>query len=581
MNAGVWLAIGSFGVGAASLWLLRYVWRVRSKPGARWFVVVILFQVVICLTQGAAVLVFDRSTRLLLEMPFWVFGVGLGAPYLAFAAEYTGRANVVDSWAFRGVAALTVGFAALAVTNPLTQWVWNSFRVEPAYGVATAEYAPTPLALSALLFLGVLTAVGIFWLIDTVASYGPVYRTQAVAIALTPVFPFVAAVAWLYDVGPIAAVNLTPIMFLPHVVLDVYALFGEDMFQFNPATRRTAERTAIEDLGNPVVIVDEDGRIVTLNAAARSLFGVDKATALAEGVESYLDIDRIDFAGEDQRVHLRDGRKRRTFTVATTPLRDGTDAVVGHTVVFQDVTGILEREQRLAVLNRVLRHNLRNDLTVVRGNVELAAEAVEDEAVAERLADAEAEVSNLLDLSEKVRTVERTVGRENHPREVVDLRALVAEVVADLEADVATTAAGGPDAPANPDGGAPPDAPGVAVDIPADLRLRTTPELVAVVVTNLVENAVEHGAAPVTVSVAGRDPSVGEVTLAVSDEGPGIPEHELAVVDAGEETPLDHGSGLGLWLVAWAVDALGGTVSYESDGQGTTALVTLPGLLAD
>lgn len=64
------------------------------------------------------------------------------------------------------------------------------------------------------------------------------------------------------------------------------------------------------------------------------------------------------------------------------------------------------------------------------------------------------------------------------------------------------------------------------------------------------------------------------VTVGVSDDGPGIPQQETDVIASGQETPLQHGSGLGLWLVDRVVSQSNGTLSFEVDG-GTTALVTL------
>jgi len=49
---------------------------------------------------------------------------------------------------------------------------------------------------------------------------------------------------------------------------------------------------------------------------------------------------------------------------------------------------------------------------------------------------------------------------------------------------------------------------------------------------------------------------------------------ERQVLEAGRETPLEHGSGLGLWLVNWIVTGLGGEVTTTVDG-GTTVTVRL------
>jgi sensor histidine kinase regulating citrate/malate metabolism len=55
-----------------------------------------------------------------------------------------------------------------------------------------------------------------------------------------------------------------------------------------------------------------------------------------------------------------------------------------------------------------------------------------------------------------------------------------------------------------------------------------------------------------------------------------IPEQERAVLQSGTETPLDHTSGLGLWLAVWGVRSLGGTIdfqAYEETGNAVTVHV--------
>jgi signal transduction histidine kinase len=118
--------------------------------------------------------------------------------------------------------------------------------------------------------------------------------------------------------------------------------------------------------------------------------------------------------------------------------------------------------------------------------------------------------------------------------------------------------------------------------VPADLSVRTDPAVLAVVFENLIENAVEHNDADApVVTVRSVDVDDGTVAVEVEDNGPGVPDHELDVLDATEETALEHGSGLGLWIVKWGVASLGGTVAFDISDTGTTARVSLPAAEAD
>ena len=238
------------------------------------------------------------------------------------------------------------------------------------------------------------------------------------------------------------------------------------------------------------------------------------------------------------------------------PVDDETGAVTHYVGFQQDVTERKRTEQLIRVLNRVLRHNLRNDVNAFLGWTDQLNAGDGRDVDAERRIERVAE--DLLTTSERARELERYARRERTP-ERLDPEALLAGVVdATRERWPAAT---------------------------IRLSVRTDPETgicagaeLERAVEELVENAVKHdpSAEP---SVAVEAEADGEwVRLVVADDGPGIDGMESDVVAAGTETPLEHGSGLGLWLVNWVVTRYGGSfaIEAESDGSGTTATVRLP-----
>jgi signal transduction histidine kinase len=239
--------------------------------------------------------------------------------------------------------------------------------------------------------------------------------------------------------------------------------------------------------------------------------------------------------------------------VTATPLDDGRGSLVGYTLVWQDVTAAIRREQRLAVLNRVLRHNLRNDLNVVRGYAEAAADTIHDESVVAMLDSVVGKADDLAALGATARDVETLLAGDPRP-EPVALDALLSAVVAD--ARDATPAAT------------------VALECPA-VTVNADRKTLRTVCAELVDNAVAHAGPEPSVAVSVTTGPEG-VAVSVADDGPGLPKNELAVVESGEETPLEHGSGLGLWLVRWGSRRLGAELSFDVSGDGTTATLTLP-----
>ena len=68
--------------------------------------------------------------------------------------------------------------------------------------------------------------------------------------------------------------------------------------------------------------------------------------------------------------------------------------------------------------------------------------------------------------------------------------------------------------------------------------------------------------------------------MTVRDDGPDIPPMEVTVVEADQETPPEHATGLGLWLVNWTVTHYGGCFQFSVD-DGTVATLRLPAIGAE
>jgi K+-sensing histidine kinase KdpD len=103
--------------------------------------------------------------------------------------------------------------------------------------------------------------------------------------------------------------------------------------------------------------------------------------------------------------------------------------------------------------------------------------------------------------------------------------------------------------------------------------------LLQLAIDEALENAVVHNDSDhphVEVTVR-QPPDSTDVLIEIADNGPGIPDEEWNVISSGRETPLAHGSGIGLWLMYWTLTALGGTVKLsENHPRGSIITYRVP-----
>jgi methyl-accepting chemotaxis protein len=208
-----------------------------------------------------------------------------------------------------------------------------------------------------------------------------------------------------------------------------------------------------------------------------------------------------------------------------------------------------QREQRLEVFNRLLRHNLRNRLDVIRSHTEQLADQTDGDDAAAVLA----ATDRLASIGTRARRIDRLMARDPDPT-AVDLTSVVPGLLSQFTSDDVT----------------------VTTEFPSTATLRTDAEILRTTLTGPLENAVKYAESSVTVAIF-PTPDGDGYRITISDDGPGIPAAELESLAAGTETSLQHGRGLGLWQLRWGIDALGGDLSFETD-DGTTVRITLADL---
>ncbi len=371
---------------------------------------------------------------------------------------------------------------------------------------------------------------------------------------------------------------------VPVVGTDEVAALGVALNRTAVALREKIERlgdeqakvrTILDGMIEGVVALDDRGRLLLLNPAARAMFGV--GNGIPEG-RPFLEVirqkDLLDLVGEVRvsgapaRHELELGPPvNRVVAARGAPLGLGPGAA-GVLLVLNDVTELrrLERVRSEFVAN--VSHELRTPLTCIKGYLETLLDgALDDRTHARRfleVAGTHAErldrlIDDLLELS----------NIESGRVTLVPMRLDLGEVVAGVEAMFERQTAQGR----------------LTVEraVPPGLAVRADRDRLVQILVNLVDNAVKFTPEGGKVRIEAALVGAGRVEVRVQDTGIGIPSTDLPRiterfyrVDKTRSREVG-GTGLGLAIVKHLVQAHGGELRIESAlGHGTTVSFTLP-----
>jgi signal transduction histidine kinase len=323
-------------------------------------------------------------------------------------------------------------------------------------------------------------------------------------------------------------------------------------------------RQLFEGLNDPCVvfeIVDGEPIIVSANTPFEETFvGPNEAVSGVNLNELIVPDDDLDQAQElDERtkcgatngveVERETTHGIRHFLYRGIPLDNG----LGFGI-YIDVTRRRREQEYIDVLQRILRHNLRNDLSVIRGFARRASDITTDDELSTCLSKILDKTSRIENLTEEADTIRDIINEDFEP----DTQSVVVE-------DVVGSAIGSclsEFSNAN-----------IGIECTDKLTVRAGEKL-QVAFESVIDNGLRYNDADQpTVMIRGHQVGNNRAHISIADNGTGIGPTERKVITGEKEvTPLDHGSGLGLWVTKWVIESYQGTIDIHNLPTGGTVV---------
>lgn len=532
------------------------------------------------------------------QAPVGAFATRLVVLAVVFGLAVVSEVGGGGLWSEREIAALyalvLVGFLLSLAYGALSAWSARGPRVR-------MELAGDGLWILAVLHCtgGVGSAFGflyVVWIVHAALAAGP--RAAVVALggaslgygvlALGPVHGWFPAFDPATAPAPESIARSTGVHLLAYLCVTLLARHLAAEIQSGRSELRELgeiHRRIVDNIATGLVSVDRDGAITSFNGEAERITGFESAEVIGQALREVLpvlaaavepDAERSVSRGRATLVErlqvdlLNRDEVELHLGLSASALFDSKGARDGAVLIFQDLTRVVEMEERLHRSERLsavgqlaagLAHEVRNPLASLSGAVELLCADLPEgdgDGASRRLGDIVVrETGRLNRLVGEFLTYARPGAGELHP---VDLAAVLSDIE-ELAAHSDDDALAGVR---------------LVVDAPPEARVCGNADQLRQVVWNLVLNAAQAKPADGRVRVSCRPCEGGVTDLRVSDTGSGIP---LAVLDRVLEpffTTRASGTGLGLAAVYRVVEAHGGELEICSEpGEGTRVRVLL------
>ena len=573
-----------------SLWMALYAWRRRAAPGGIFFAWLMVAIAIWDLTSAAEFAAIPVSTKILWSQISYLGIVNVAPLWFLFALYYSEPTPWLAGRKIALLWIIPITILILVGTNEWHRWIWPSVTPSSEARGAMLIYEHGPAGWVNAVYSYLLLLLGTFYLIRGVLYLPTVYRKQGAALFISAAIPWIGNLVYLAGLSPLPGLDLTPLAFVITGLLMVWGLFRLQILNLVPIARDAL----IENMTDAVLVVDTNHRIVDANPAVGQLAGHDRSHLVGQPVEILqqrwpkLMECCLGPAEVQVEIGLENLSPPQWFELRASPLYDRRQRLNGWLLVFHDITERKQAEETLRqyaaelearnadrdAFVHTVAHDLKGPLSVIIGFSSLletqwtAMSSEEIEETLKWITQTGHKAVNIITELLILASVRRAEEIEAHP---FDMGTVVAEAQRRLHPMI--------------------------IERKAEILMPDVwPTVfgygpwVEEVWVNYLSNALKYGGTPPRIELgfeelmdeADEASTLTPIRFWVKDHGPGLaPEEQERLFIPFTQLKRTHieGHGLGLSIVRYIVERLGGQVGVDSQvGQGSTFWFTLRGL---
>ena len=338
-----------FVAAAILVWFALRAWHRRGTPGAMALAVLMaagaIWAVAYALSLGTA----EPSMRIFWSEFSYLGIVVVPLAWFIFALQYTGREGWVTRRALALLAVEPTAAIILIFTNEAHGLFWSSrgSSTTGPFPIVESVYGPffwVHLSYSYLLLL-----VGTVFLTQALVSSAYLHREQRIALVVGTLMPWVINAVNVSGLVPVGSPDPAPLAFPVAGVV-----FAWSLFRYGPLDLVSVARDiVVEGMGDGVIVLDAQDRIVDLNPAAQRILGCPFSEAVGHPVARILP-DQVALLKRHQGLEeahgeaaLGNGAPPRYYDIVVSSLRTPKVARAGRLISLRDITERKGLEQRL------------------------------------------------------------------------------------------------------------------------------------------------------------------------------------------------------------------------------------------
>ncbi len=298
----------------------------------------------------------------LLSSTYTIFSIGrtghfIGSAFLPVAAYVSFREYVGEKTSVHRITMLMIiplVSVVLAATNYAHEFMWylpatnemGQFLTRPEHWGPWFLYVHLPHSY-AVIGLGILT------LLTRSTAVARGHRRGVLLLTAASFGPLGATAAYDLGFGP-TTISFVPFVFTLMLPLYAWLIMAEKIVKFSPL----AYETVFQNMQDPVVVIDNDGRIIGLNHCAETLLSVSETSAMFEPLNTVIcdgstEVFEALETGEPRKMMTATGRFLHV-QVSEMDATDRTDAK-GKVLMFRDVSDVEKAQAEVRANERMLR----------------------------------------------------------------------------------------------------------------------------------------------------------------------------------------------------------------------------------